>query len=108
MSIFTIPFVPDAPHQAFPLELDGATYKFEALWSERDEAWNVSLYTADEVPLVVGRKAVLNFPLFHRFKDSRLPPGRLILFDTSPGRKEAGLVDLGRRVQLVYFDKNEA
>lgn len=107
MAVLLIPFVPDFPHQAFPVELDGATYKIEALWSDRDEAWSISLLTAEEAPIVVGRKLVLGLPLFQRFKDARLPPGRLMAIDSTADRREAGLSDLGRRVQLCYFDASE-
>lgn len=108
MSVFLIPFTPDEPHQAFPMELDGATYKIEMLWSDRDESWSCSLFTGEDAPLVLGRKVVLGLPLFERFKDARLPPGKLIAIDTSSDRREAGLSDLGRRVQLVYLDASEA
>lgn len=97
-----IPITPDVPHFDFQVELDGVTYTLELRWNERDAAWYLSLLTAEEDPLVMGRKVVLDVPLWSRFKDPRVPRGLLVAVDTSQKGIDAGYDDLGRRVQLVY------
>jgi len=103
----TIPLHSEAPHYFFQTELDGASYGFEVLWNEIAGGWILSLYTADDVPILTGLRIVLDLPLTVRYADTRLPPGVLIAQDTSGGRVEAARNDLGTRVQLLYFTAAE-
>ncbi len=99
----TIPLASDVDHFAFTVELDGVTYGFEFLWSYRDSAWYFGVNDAEGAPIVSHRKAVVDLPLLSRFRRKDLPPGMLVLQDTSNEQIDPGLHDLGNRVQLRYF-----
>ena len=98
----TIPIVPDSPDFDFTVELDGETFALHLQFNERDGAWYVDILTAEDDPIVMGRKVVLDLPLFGRYRDERLPVGQLVAVDTSGLQIEPAYGDLGRRVQLVY------
>jgi hypothetical protein len=88
---------------AFSTQLDGQTFAFEFYWNERGGFWAFILSDAAGEQLM-RRKVVVGLPLTARFVDPRLPPGDFIALDTSGQDVEAGLQDLGDRVQLVYLE----
>lgn len=102
-----IPIVADVPDFDFQVDLDGATYTIALAWNERDAAWYLTLQTAEEETILASRKVVIDLPLWSRFKDPRLPPGVLLAIDTTGAGLDAGLDDLGRRVQLLYYSATE-
>lgn len=102
MAAVEIPIVPDLPHFDFQVELDAITYTLELRWNERDEAWYLSVLTAEEEPLLLGRKVVVGAPLWARFRTAGLPPGDVVAVDTQGTDTDPGLEDLGRRVRLIY------
>lgn len=98
----TIPVLPGVPLQSLEVELDGSTYRLELAWNERDEAWSLSIFAQDGTQLLAGRAVLLGAGLTIRSVDRRLPPGELLVVDTSGRDEDAGLADLGDRVLLVY------
>ncbi len=86
-------------------ELDGVTFLLDFKWSGRASAWTVSVFTADEEPIVQGLTLVSNRPLFRRFKwDSRMPRGELYAFDATATIGRAGYDQLGPIVSVLYFE----
>jgi hypothetical protein len=106
VSVFSLPVEPDVPHQTFQVDLDGVAFGFDFRWNTRAGAWFVQLLTAND-DLLATDKMVLGFQLFVRTQDERMPKGRLMALDTSTVELEAGIADLGRRVQVYYFDAAE-
>lgn len=104
MAVHMLPLRPDLPHYLFQVELEGRTYTLELRWNERAAGWFLSVLTADEVPILQGRRVVVGFPLLARFRDFRLPPGELEAIDTTGAGRDPGLTELGARVQLMYTD----
>jgi hypothetical protein len=104
MGVHMLPLRTDLPHYLFSVELEGRTYTVELRWNERAAGWFLSLLTADEVPIVQGRRVVVGFPLLARTRDFRLPPGELEAIDTTGSGRDPGLTELGARVQLMYTD----
>lgn len=100
----TIDVDPNTPNQIFGVELDGTSFRMALRFNNRDGYWYLSLYTSQDEPIVQGRKVVLDFPLWARYVDPRLPPGQVLAVDTSGVGEEAGEFDLGARVQLVYVE----
>lgn len=102
-----IPLPADSDHFDFTVELDGVTYGFEWLWSYRDAAWYFSVNDVNGNVIVSHRKAVVTFPLLERFRREDLPPGTLLLQDTSRQLRDPTLTDLGSRVLLYYYSPGE-
>ena len=101
-----LPLRADLTHYNFETELEGRTYGFELRYNERDAGWYLSLYTGDGEPLLSGRRVLLGAPLLARTRDLRLPPGELEAIDTAGEGQEAGLGELGARVQLLYTENS--
>jgi hypothetical protein len=104
MAVLTLPADPVLPAYDFEVELEGALYRFELHWNARDGAWFMSLYDANDEPLVAGRKVVLGADLLGHSADPRLPPGALLIIDTSGANEDPGRDDLGARCLLGYLE----
>lgn len=107
MSVLLMPTRQDAPSYTFEMDLENNTYGFAFAWNERDAAWYFDIFDAVGTPLLSSRKVTLGLPLLWRFRDSRLPPGELTVVDTGGQDQEAGLADLGTRVQMLYYPSTE-
>jgi hypothetical protein len=105
--VITLPTRTDSPYYDFEVELDGRSFVLTLLWNGRDSSWYLDIADDSSTPLLSGRKLVLGAPLLSRFSDARLPPGELILVDTTGKDAEAGLEDLGGRVLLVYASRQD-
>lgn len=103
-----IPITPDAPHFDLDVVLEGSSYRLELRWNERVGLWSLSVYDAAGTLLAAGRSVVLGAELLGRSGDARLPPGSLFAIDTSGKGAEAGRLDLGTRVQLIYIESTGA
>lgn len=95
----------DSEDPAFDLgvSLDGVRFTLSFEWAEYAGAWFVSLWDADDVPLISGARVVTSWPWCARFRRSSFPAGQLVFLDPTnggpPGRNE-----LGARVRLYYVD----
>ena len=76
-------------------------------YSQREDRYRMSLYTADQVPIVLGVKIVCDFPLVRHSPEGG-PPGQFVALsneradDSPPGFGELGTQSSGARVQLLY------
>ncbi len=104
MAVLTLPADPVPPAYDFEVELEGALYRFDLHWNARDGAWFLALYDATENLLVAGRKVVLGANLLGRSADPALPPGALLIVDTSGANEDPRRDDLGARCQLCYME----
>ena len=95
-----------------PLNADDASFKIRTILEEielilrfdfnsRQAKWHIMILTADETPLI-SCPMNINSEFLSRFKKTGLPPGKLILYDTSGGIVECGRDDLGDRCKLLY------
>lgn len=107
MGVYFIPVEYDEPHFEIRVELEARTYAMEVRWNSRAGAYFLTLKSGDGEPIVSSRKMVLGVLLNRLAVGDRAPPGLLTLFDTTRRDEEAGLGELGRRVQLVYVDSTE-
>ena len=104
MSTLTLPVQVGVPAQQFRVSLDGELFLVAVTWNEREGAWYLDLSDADGTVLLAGRKLVLGQALLARFRDARLPPGELLVLDTTGSDLEPGPQDLGARVPLFYVE----
>lgn len=104
--------------QIIPVDSDNASFKFRTDlediayvlrldWNERSERWHLDIFDADETPLKVGLPLNINSDIIGRFADTRLPPGLIMLYDTSGQNEEAGRDDLGDRCMLLYYTSED-
>lgn len=86
------------------VQLDGAQYTIAFRWNVRAQAWYWSLYDADGVSIVEGRRLVVNWPLIRNVSLTNAPPGQFYAFNTSSPGADPGLKDLGTSVRLLYAE----
>lgn len=76
--------------------LDGKDYVFRFQYNTRSDAWFMSIYDNDEVPILEGQKIVTNRDLLRGVVDARRPPGKLVCLEihddlTEPTRDSFGV-----------------
>jgi len=102
-----LPLQPGVPAYTFFAVLDGVTYGFDVLWNDRSATFFMDITDVQGNEIVAGAKVVLGTTLFGRSPAVAMPPGQFILVDTSGADLDAGLNDLGNRVQVVYYSASE-
>lgn len=107
VATLVLPTRTDVPLYSFTTQLEGVTYGFTFRWNGRDSAWYFDLSDSDGNPLLSGRKVVLGAFLLARFRTPGLPPGEMQAVDTSGANVDAGLDELGARVQLLYIESTD-
>lgn len=108
MAILSIPVLQNTPHWRQRVALDGSDYLLDFFWNARGGAWYMSLFAADETPLVQGLRLVVNRPLLRRFRATPgLPPGEFLVYDGTGKLDAPGYNDLGPTTPLVYFEASE-
>jgi hypothetical protein len=104
MSTIVLPTLTDGTQRYdFRIMLGGSFFGFDFRWNPRDSSWGFVLSDASGNALLT-RKVALGLPMLYRAADSRLPNGELYAIDTTGKGQEAGLTDLGGRVQLSFTD----
>lgn len=103
MAAFVIPCTPGLLDYSMSIKLSGSTYRLRFRWNSRQERWLMDI--GDDAGLILS-SLVLNvgIALFRRYQSTRLPPGDLIVVDTTGANLEAGINDLGVRVQPIYSE----
>ena len=107
MAVLQVPLRNDLADFKFNLPLDETFYTFRFKWNTRMANWFMDILTLDETPILEGVPVFSNFAVISRFKDIRLPPGRLYFYDTSGNASDPLRFDLGERVIMVYEDEAE-
>ena len=103
MPWFEIP-VP-SNERAFRLraDLEGETYELEFSWNSRTSQY--TLIVRDSVGTdLISTAVVGNSDLLTRFKNELLPPGNLVVFDSTGQQREPTLADFGKEF-LVYYQE---
>lgn len=99
MAVLSLPTFADRDAYRYPVELSGALFWIDLRWNRYDARWYLSLADATEAPLVSSLRVVSDSPLLRLAADSRLPPGDLVAYSSTPGR-DPGKADL----TLVYVE----
>ena len=109
---FEIPLLPvgskvqTLPDFTVQADLDDVTYTLRFRWNNRAEFWWLSVLDETGTVLYAHVKAVVNFP-YATYRATPIPPGALVLVDTSGKGHECGFEDLGARCALLYFTASE-
>jgi len=102
-----IPLHPSVPNYQLSTTIDGVPYVFDMRWNDRDSAWYFDLLTESDVPIIRGVKVVLGTYLGRRSVHQFFRDGVLVVTDMTGSGREAGLDDLGARVQMVRYSALE-
>jgi hypothetical protein len=103
MAILELPVKNAMPDFQFTSDFEGVSYTLRFTWNERAGVWSMSIGDAQGNVIVGGIAIVVNWLLLDRFKDSRLPAGKLFTWDSSgQGREITDRNDLGDRVLVMY------
>lgn len=104
MTAVLIPTRTDLSAYTMRVDLSDVEFELDFRYNQREGFWYLSV--ADQLgdPIVSGIKITVGIPLLRGCVDLRRPIGELIAIDTSNTHTEAGLEDLGDRVQLIYSD----
>lgn len=105
--MFEIPLRNDLPNFEFTFDLENDTFRFSFLWNERMQKWFFSILTSDGTAIIYRQPCFVNYLVLDRFKDERLPAGKIIFFDTSGKDIDPGRDDLGERVKMIYAESTE-
>ena len=102
MTPYKIPLLSQTTDQFLNIELDLNPYILRVLWNERGQFFTLSIYTAEEVPILIGIKMVKNYSLIKRFKNTLLPPGDFYFIQEN-GKADRPLYDdLEKNFNLYY------
>lgn len=104
MATFELPASSTGEAFQFEVELQGALFTFLFLWNSRDAHWYMTVSDSNGVPILSGRRVVVDWPLLRNVADLRRPKGEIVALDTT-GEGDPGLADLGGRVPLLYEEK---
>jgi hypothetical protein len=102
-----VPFTPSLPNYRFNTGFDGTIVTFQTLWNARDAAWYFDLFAADASIIALGIKVVLGVNLGRKSTHPFFFSNLLRAYDTSNQGRDAGIDDLGARVQVVRFSLAE-
>lgn len=108
MAIEIVPTVSDPNIYVQRTALSGEDFILRFAYSSRECKWFFDLYDADNEPILLGAKVVINWPLLRLVDDYRRPIGELVAIDLpaqgeaprAPHDPNAG--DLGARVKVAY------
>lgn len=106
MAVVEIPVPVGRFDAEIQIALDGVTYGMRFRYNTRMDAWFLDLSDEEGVPILSGRRIVVDWPLLER-RSRAVPPGHLYAFDTTLRQQDPGRDDLGTRVLLLYIDESE-
>lgn len=91
----------------FRSRLEGTTFRFFCSFNTRGDFWTLDIASADGDQLVAGYKLTAGEDILQQLADARLPPGTLVVVDTTGGDLDPRRTDLGDGVRLVYTTEAE-
>lgn len=107
MAIIQLPLREDGnTNYFFKTELEGIFYGFGIRFNVRTSLWSMSIEDIDQVPIVTDVAMLMQASLIERYRDTRLPPGRLFMVDIDNPNQDPGRDDLGKTAFLLYDEKN--
>ena len=102
-----IPLEPSSPNYRVGVTLAGEQFILDVRWNTRESAWYLDVLQEDETPIRQGLKITLGLPIGGHVADAAWPGGYFYALDTERTGVDAGLDDMGERVQLYWFDSSE-
>ncbi len=91
----------------YDIELEDTTYIIGLYYLERTDSWYFNIFDSARSALLTGVRLSIDYPIFKHKVREGLPPGQIMLLDTSGNGQECSFEDLGNRCILVYFLESE-
>lgn len=92
----------------FGAVLNEIEYQFSLLWLERVEYWELTITDPRRQTVIDGIRVTGNTDLLQPYNDMpRLPPGRLVAYDTTGASQDPGREDWIERHLFIYEDPIE-
>lgn len=76
-------------------------------WNIRDETWDLSVYTNDNIPLVVGKKLNVNTDVLSSVFTQNRPNGVLVVVPVAKDIEVITRDNMGSEVDLVFVGIDE-
>lgn len=97
-----------SPVYDYTIDLDDVMIRYRLVWRERQEGWYLDVWDADGNAVLAGVRMNVGWPVLWRYRSAALPPGQLMLVDTSGGMVPPTSYDtLGQQYRLVYASSSE-
>ena len=104
MAHLLLPTPPEGyPDFTVQVPLTGVTYTLRYKWAERADAWFFSISDAAG-PILLNQRIAVGNNLLAYTADPRKPDGVIMVVAPDRDESDPGLLDLGKRVQLVFVD----
>ena len=97
---FRLPLSTAVPAYIQTVSLDGTRYRMRVVYRRRTRSWYLSLYTADETPIILGRRLSPGSGPLHWTRRELAPPGFLYVRGVDPYDRD----DAGTSLELVYYN----
>lgn len=91
----------------FEVELGSQLYLMGINHNMEHDFLTVDLFTNENVPIVLGEKLILDFPLFEDLIDDRIPGPTIIPSDLAKNEEKITLENFGKTVFLYLDDGGE-
>lgn len=101
-----LPLVSD-PYYKFSITLDGTTYIINVKWNDVHEFYVIDILDSAEAPIIYGIKLTLNAELIRRYNGKGVPPGAMMVIDSSGRLKRIAFDSFDTTAKLVYIPANE-
>jgi hypothetical protein len=92
----------DIPAYFYRILLEKVSYTLWLNFNDRMGRWVIAIGDESGNQIVGNVPVVVGYPLFARYKDTRLPPGIIWAWDSANTNEDPGRYDLGDRVRLIY------
>lgn len=102
-----LPLIPSEFNYRFALRLLDVEYLFDVRWNGRDGTWYLSIFDIEGNALAQGMRIVLGAALGRRITSDEFPDGVFIATDLSGQDRDATFDDLGVRVVVHFFSREE-
>ncbi len=102
-----VPLAPSIPHYEAGLTIGTVQYRINVRWNGRMGLFFMDLMDVDGNHIRSGMAMVLGTFLGRQSASADFPPGAFMLTDTSGEGVDAGIDDLGSRVQMHYLTDEE-
>lgn len=104
----TIPLRTDLPHYAMQVTLDELPLTLEFRWNTRESCWYMSCLNDDESEYYfVNSKVLPDWPIGRRRARVRKELGLFMAVDLNGEGIGPGVDELGGRIELVYYSRDE-
>ncbi|CAM4012920.1 phage baseplate plug family protein [Mesobacillus zeae] len=98
-----IPIDKDSLPEQFEIDLGNESFIFEVNYNQSFDFFTINLYDANQIPIVIGEKLVLNRPLWSNLIDQRLPAPAIVPMDES-GKAIRVTLDNFMVTTFLYID----